>query len=161
MILGRTQLAAALGVNAVTIDAWVREGCPFKTKGSRGVSWEFVLPDVVHWQNDRIKRQAIGDGPTDLETARQRKLAAEAELAELELAKAKADVGLISEFESAMAKRYSVIRVNVMNVPQRAVLQLLGCTDESEFKDKLRKELVLALETAAQESLDGPEEDDE
>lgn len=36
-----------------------------------------------------------------------------------------------------------------MNVAQRAAHQLLGCTDETEFKTKLRAEMVLALEGAA------------
>ena len=41
-----------------------------------------------------------------------------------------------------------------MNVPQRAVLQLLGETDERVFKEKLKAELVLALETSAQDELE-------
>jgi len=44
-----------------------------------------------------------------------------------------------------------------MNVPQRAVLQLLGETDERAFKEKLKAELVLALETSAEEELEEDE----
>lgn len=38
------------------------------------------------------------------------------------------------------------LRQNILGVPQRAVLQLLGETDEMAFKEKLRAEIVLALE---------------
>jgi len=42
------------------------------------------------------------------------------------------------------------------------VMQLIGCSDETEFKTKLRAELVLALETAAEDDqlLDDDEEQD-
>ena len=48
-----------------------------------------------------------------------------------------------------------------LNDGQRAVLQLLGETDEATFKRKLKAEIVLALETAAAEALELPEEEEE
>ncbi|WP_333670018.1 hypothetical protein, partial [Acinetobacter guillouiae] len=88
-----------------------------------------------------------------------RKQKAETELAELKLAKEKGEVALISEFERAQSIAFSIIRSNILNIPQRAVLQLLGETDERTFKEKLRAELVLALETVA--DLDIEDDDDE
>lgn len=63
-------------------------------------------------------------------------------------------MALISEFEQVQAMVFAAIRANIMNVPQRAVLQLLGETDERVFKEKLKAELVLALETSAQDELE-------
>lgn len=75
-------------------------------------------------------------------------------MAELELAKARGDVAPVREFEMAQSKMMAVIRTNILNVPSRAVFQLLGETDEKIFKTKLRSELTLALEQAASEDLD-------
>lgn len=82
---------------------------------------------------------------------------AKTELTELELAERKGEVALIAEFERAQAMVFAAIRANIMNVPQRAVLQLLGETDERAFKEKLKAELVLALETSAEEELEEEE----
>jgi len=84
-----------------------------------------------------------------LKTLQQRKLAAETEKAELELAKAKGEVALIADFERAQALVFAAIRTNVLNVPQRVVLQLLGETNETRFKETLRQELAAALEQSA------------
>jgi hypothetical protein len=47
-----------------------------------------------------------------------------------------------------------------MNVPQRVVIQLLGETNETRFKEVLRAELTLALQAAAEADLTLADEDD-
>ena len=78
---------------------------------------------------------------------------AKREREELELAKARAEVAPIAEFQRAQARAMAEIRANVMNVPQRVVLSLLGETDETRFKQALRRELAGALEQSATELL--------
>ena len=56
------------------------------------------------------------------------------------------------------SKIFSVIRTNMMNVPQRVVLQLLGEKDASKFKQILRVEIIRALESAVDFEI--AEEDD-
>ena len=96
---------------------------------------------------------AAGDG-SELNKQRVRKLRAEADRVELELAKARGEVALISEFEAVQVARNTLIQVNVMNVPRRAALRLLGEKDEATFKRVLAEELRLALKTAAASELD-------
>lgn len=143
-----------MGVSLPTVDRWIRDGCPVKQRGAKGIPWEFDLAAIVAWWGDNQRKAAAGQAPTDMEDAKRRKVAAEAEMAELELARARGLVAPIEEFRRAQEARAAIIRVNVMNVPQRAVLQLLGETDETIFKKKLRAELTLALETAANAALD-------
>lgn len=85
-----------------------------------------------------------------LMSERIRKVAADADMAELAFAKARDEVAPLAEFERAWATRYALILTNIMNVPARAVLQLLGCCDETEFKTTLRAELGLALKQSAE-----------
>lgn len=161
MIVNRQELAQAMGVSLPTVDRWVRDGAPVKVRGSKGIPWEFELPAVVTWWGERQRQAAAGSAPTDAEDAKRRKACAEAELAELELAKAKGEVAPVRDFERAQAKIMAVIRQNVLNVPQRAVLKLLGETDEGAFKAKLRAELSMALEQSAQADIDLGDDDDE
>lgn len=142
----RQALADVFGVSLPTIDAWVRKGCPFVEKGGRGQEWQFNTASVSKWLRDRDVEEATGGIPDDIEKLRIRKQKAETELAELELAQKKGDVALIEEFEKVWAMSMGQLRQNILGVPQRAVLQLLGETDEMAFKEKLRAEIVLALE---------------
>lgn len=137
-----------------TVDGWVRNGCPIEKRGSRGVQAEFDTAKVARWLKDRAVADATGDTQQDEAEIDRRTKRAKMLHQELELAKARGEVAPIREFERVQAARYAITRANVMNVPARAVLQLLGCTDEAEFKAKLRKELTLALETAASATLD-------
>lgn len=163
MILNRQGIADAMGVQTTTIDRWLREGCPVKQRGRKGVPWEFSLPDVVTWWGARERENATGGATTDEAELKRRKLAAETGKAELEFAKARGEVATVGEFKRAQAKMMAAIRANVMNVPARAVLQLLGETDETTFKARLRAELTLALEQSAKAEfeLDDEEQDDE
>ncbi len=158
MILNRQQTADAMGISPPTLDKWVRDGCPVKVKPRKGIPAEFVLADVVAWWGARERANAAG-GPTDDEDElKRRKLAAETGIAELAFAKARGEVAPVSEFERATSKLMATIRANVMNVPARAVLQLLGETNETLFKDRLRAELVLALEQSAAADLEDDED---
>ena len=154
MIVNRQELADAMGVSAPTIDRWIREGCPIRVRPRKGIPAQFVLGEVVAWWGQRERENATGGATSDEAELKRRKLAAETGTSELEFAKAKGEVAPVAEFERATARMMATVRTNVMNVPQRAVLQLLGETDETTFKRVLRAELTLALEQSAQVDFD-------
>jgi len=163
-LVNRAGLADVFGVAVTTVDAWVRSGCPVTQRGSRGVEWQFNTADISRWLRDKSVADATGTAPADEAELDKRRRTADTLRAELELAKARGDVAPVRDFERAQAAFAAAIRANVMNVPARAVLQLLGETNERVFKDKLRAELVLALETAAAADLaldDDEEETDD
>ncbi|WP_441253618.1 terminase small subunit [Bradyrhizobium sp. 613_E4_N2_2] len=162
--VNRTQLADVFGVSLPTIDVWTRTGCPSDQKGAGpGKPWVFDTADVAAWREQRAREDATGDEVSDERELKRRKLAAETGKAELEFAIAKGEVAPVREFERAQAGLMASIRQNILQVPSRAVLQLLGETDERTFKSKLAAELTLALETAAESdlTLDDDEGDDE
>lgn len=164
----RSGLADVFGVSLPTVDGWIRAGCPFEKRGGRGVEWAFDTAAVSRWLRERAIEEATGENQADESELKRRKLAAETAKAELELAKAKGEVAPVREFERAQARIMAAIRQNVMNVTSRAVLQLLGETNETAFKQKLRAELTLALEQSAEaeidlgedDAIDGADEDD-
>ena len=161
MIVNRAQVADVFGCSLPTVDTWVRQGCPVVQKGSRGVEWQFDTAAVAKWRNERILADATGDKQQDADEIDRRTKRAKMRAAELELAKDMGLVAPIRDFERVQAARAAVVRQNVMNVPARAVLQLLGCTDEATFKQVLRNELTLALEQSASAALDIPDDEDD
>lgn len=157
--LNRADLANHMGVSPPTIDAWRKDGMPVKRRGSKGVEWAFDLAEVIKWRTDRAVAAAAGTGPSDLDEIERRTKQAKMHQEELALAKLRGEVAPIEEFKRAQAARYAMIRANLMNVPARAVLQLLGETDEGAFKRKLKAEIQLALETAANAELEISEDE--
>lgn len=158
-IVNRTGLSEVFGVALNTIDSWVRNGCPVVQKGAgKGQEWQFNTAAVSNWLRERDVEDATGGIPDDIEALKCRKLLADAQLAELELAQKKGEVAHIEEFERMWSLAMGQLRQNILGVPQRAVLQLIGETDERKFKTKLRAEIVLALDQSVE--LDRPEEDE-
>lgn len=152
-IVNRSGLADFFGVALPTVDGWVRQGAPVVQRGGRGRQWEFDTAEITSWRIQRAITEATGDVQADEVELKRRKLQAETAMAELELAKAKAEVAPIKEFEKAQAAAFAQIRANIMNVPQRIVVQLLGETSETVFKSKLKQELSVALKEAAEAQL--------
>ncbi|MFM0321181.1 hypothetical protein [Caballeronia glebae] len=161
LTLNRTDMAACCGIDVKTLDAWVREGCPVSRPGSRGVPAEFNSADVWKWHEARLRAKLVAPVQQRRDELELRKLEAQTIAAELDLAKTRAEVAPVAEFEKMMGCRMAVIRTNVMQVAQRAAVQLLGETNETTFKTKLREELTLALITAAESEVDLADDPDE
>lgn len=130
-------------------------------KGSKGVAAKFNTADVAKWLRDKARDEGEGTSKADEGELKRRKMAAETGKAELEFAKMMGEVAPIREFERAQSAMMAAIRANMRNVPGRAVLQLLGCTDEMTFKTKLMAEIDLALVTSSEADLDLEDEGDE
>lgn len=154
----RQGVADIFGVSLPTVDSWVRAGCPYNQKGGRGQEWQFNTSQIAKWLQERAVDNASSAIPDDMEELKLREQKAKTVMAELELAKSTGEVALISEFEKVQSKIFSIIRTNMMNVPQRVVLQLLGEKDASKFKQILRAEIIRALESAVDFEI--AEEDD-
>lgn len=160
--LNRAGLAEHMGVSLPTIDTWRKEGMPVKQRGGPGVPWVFDLAEVIRWWGTRQVDAATDDTPTDLAMIEKRTAMAKMQQAELAAAKARKEVAPIRDFERGLSAIMAEVRTNVMNTPQRVVIQLLGETDEARFKQVLRAELVLALQAAATGDLVlSDDEDDE
>lgn len=136
----------------MTVDDWVRKGCPAVERGGRGKEWQFDTAAIGRWTRDQAAAQAAPDN-VDLEEIEKRTKRAKMTTAEVEAAKAQGLVAPIRDFERAMAAMCAQVRANCMNLPQRVVTQLLGETDEARFKAVLRGEVILALEATANAAL--------
>ena len=47
--LGKQEIADLFGVSEVTVDAWIRKGCPIIQRGSKGVAWQINSAAVSNW----------------------------------------------------------------------------------------------------------------
>lgn len=161
--VNRAALAEIFGKTMPTVDSWVRAGCPVVKRGSKGIEWQFDTAAVADWLRDRAVREATGTATLDEAELKRRKLAAETETAELELAKSKMLVAPLDQIERNVSRAFAELRANLRNIPTNIVSLLIGETDERRFKSVLLAEIDQALTAMADSDLTGDEdaEDDE
>jgi phage terminase Nu1 subunit (DNA packaging protein) len=133
-------LAALLGISTRRIRQLVESGDLTRTGRN-----EFQLGAAIR----ELLDHASGDGANGaLMRERVRATKAAADLREIEVAKARGEVARVQDFERVQAHTAMLVRTNMLNIPSRAVLRLMGETDETRFKRALREEIVAALHAA-------------
>jgi len=135
MIVNRQQLADILGVTLPTIDARVAKGLPYKTKGKEGRSYEFETKEVIDWILEQAeKSSAKSESDSSYNEARRRKMNAEADLTEIQLAKEAGLVVMIDDAVNCISDAVSTLRTQCLNLPRRAAPLVVGETDEAIVK---------------------------
>lgn len=142
MELNRAELAEFLGVSLPSIDSRVRRGMPYISKGGRGKTWVFSSADCVEWEKKTAVSNAIGDtyqvGEDEL---KQRKLAAETAIAEIEAAKARGEVLELEAVTKVITNDYITLKQRLRQVAQRLAPLVVGETDELEVKNIIGEEI--------------------
>lgn len=153
-IVNRQELAEINGVSLPTIDDWVRRKCPVVQRGGRGRAWQFNTADVRSWRDDDIRAQSQGVERATKDELILRKLSAETEQAELDLAKAKEELMPVEDYERALVKAFGEVRAGLRNVvPSRVARRIIGESDETKIKEVLLEEIDFALEALADQDL--------
>lgn len=147
MTLNRSEIAQLFGVSLPTISQWLSKGMPFESKGTQGRKWSFNASEVVKWREAMIVSQAIGDtSGLDLDEARRRKLAAEAAMVELDLAKRKGEVIEIDAVAGVVGDDYANVRAKLLSLPTKLAPQLIGIDDVATCKALIERGVSEALE---------------
>lgn len=148
--VSRRDLAAVFGVSLPTVDTWVRQGCPFDTRGGRGKEWTLDTADVARWREERAAQDAGGEDSQDIDKLKLRKLRAETQAAELALLKEKGLVAPLDQVERVLSRALAEVQSNLRGrMITRLVTQLIGETDERRFKRIALAEVDEVLESLA------------
>lgn len=128
MKVNRTELAEILGVSMPTVTAWMGDGLPYVEGGGKGKPFVFETTDVLPWWAEnkwRRPRQAApagdpftdpGDMPESYDEAERRKMVANADKAELELAKSAGRVVEIDDVSAAIAEMHVRVRTRLLGI---------------------------------------------
>lgn len=160
MIVNRTGLAEIFGVNLRTIDDRVRRGMPYVKKADQqqGTQWEFDPADCIAWAIEQAKQSVAPSGPDSekdgMKELQRRKLLAETEQAELELARKKGEVVPVEEALSAISDAVTILRQRMLTLPRRVAPLILGETDEDVTKSLIEREVLDVLEELSRNALE-------
>jgi phage terminase Nu1 subunit (DNA packaging protein) len=156
-IANLAELVLIFGVAEQTARKWVAKGCPVIQKGGLGGEWKFSTADVSSWLVAQQKR-AKSEEHVDLEEARRRKLAAEAEREEIEVAKLRGEVIPVDMVARIIGDQFTACRARLLSIPTKLAPVLVSSADMAECRT--------LLETAVDEALHeltgyvAPEDDD-
>lgn len=161
--VSQLELASLFGVSVVTVRAWQRKGLPVLEKGGRGKPSIYNTAAVARWREEQAALAASGDtSAMDMDEARRRKTAAEAALAEMDLAIRRGEYVLIEEVGAAVEAEYATIRANFSSMPgdisgdlehlRASEIEELLANKVSEILNELSADGEYATEGEAQES---------
>jgi len=135
MRLTAKQLAEHYGVEERTVTNWVnsKPPCPSRKEGNRRF---FDSVQVAAWREAKIRHEAAGE-ELDFEKARARKMSADAELAELELARVRGEQVPIDSFRETVSDIATRIRAQLLAAPGRYSARVVGMTTLPEAQRAL------------------------
>lgn len=102
-----------------------------------------VVQGYIRFLQERsIRSDAV---PIDYHVEKARLTKAQADLAELQVARERADVVSVAQLEKNLGNLFAEVQTSVRNIPGRVVSALVGQTDERSIKRVLMTEIDQAL----------------
>ena len=148
------EAAKRLHMSAQGLGLWTnRPGAPVRKEGNRvWIRW----PDFMRWREQELVRVAVQEAnPGDLDTARTRKANAEAELAEIDVARARGEVVSVADYESALGRVLDRLTARLRAMPVR--LAHLGPEAEAAAEAEAER-IVVELAAFDEDVVDEPEQ---
>lgn len=147
--ISQREAGRRLGLTAQSLGQWrKRPGAPAGLKAGKPV---YLWPDFPRWREAELVRQAkLEAAPVDFEEARARKMAAEASLAELELARERGQLIPIELHGSRLARILERIRSRLVALPGSLAPRLVGLDAASEAQGIISGSVAAVLKELSQ-----------
>jgi len=118
MKLNLKQVAEMFDRSMGTAEKWLANGMPVEVQGSRGKAHVFDSMEVIRWWFKEQLPDGGVEGSKDSEIiSKRRKMAADAELAEIKLNKEKGLLVDIADIEDVVSHEYKLLRANLLKLP--------------------------------------------
>lgn len=129
-----TALAEMLDESPRTVETWPKLDMPVHRDAKGRI---YVDPkEAIRWVRERdIERRP----PTDIEEARARKLSAEAELAEHELAKARNELMTVADYDRVVGDAFSRVDGKLLALASRLAGAVVGVQTPAEGHKRIEK----------------------
>lgn len=147
MLVNKRQLSEIIGCDESSLTEWQKQpGFPIRKRGAGRQGNIYETSDVIKWLEARRVDSIVG-GPTsiDFEEAKRRKMAAEAALVELELAKEQGAVVSIDAVAKEVSANYSALRAKLLSIPSKTANLVFTSKDIVEAKRILEDAIIEAL----------------
>jgi len=131
----KAEVCDLFGLSPQQIERYFKAGMPHRKRGRRVVlPWPEARIWFFKYLEEKGYRRAA---PKTLDEARQRKASAEAEMMELELAKARGELMLLTDYERLVGDAFGRVRARLLNFSQRGAGIVLGAASVQEAQARL------------------------
>jgi phage terminase Nu1 subunit (DNA packaging protein) len=157
------QLAAETGLAIRTLQ-YIRAQEPgVLIQRTRGKVTEYEQPAcAIHLRQREVRKELEAQKPADIDEAKARKAQADAEMAEMQLAKMRHELAPVIDMDRAVEQLAGAIRAEVLGIRPRWAARLVGLETHAEAAaalDLMAAQLLAALVDRA-EGLDADEPDE-
>jgi hypothetical protein len=143
--LTKRAFAETYGVSEAQLERLFQQGLPHAKRSTRKVA--IPMPEGRIWyHNYLVEKGKRAAAPKDIDEAKHRKMAAEAELAEIELEKAREELMTVAEFEKAIGDAFSRVRARLTNLAPRLAGVVLGAGTVQEAQARAEPLVREAME---------------
>lgn len=163
----KKEFCDTFGVSEAQLERHFQAGMPHEKKSSKKIY--IPMPAGRVWYHEHLvaKGKKLA-APKDIDDAKLRKAAAEAEMAELELAKLRGDTMLVDDHERMLGEAFGRARAKLLNLGPRAAGAAFGALTLQECQAKIEpivteimEELCKADDVPDVEAEDEPDEETE
>lgn len=128
------EAAELFDVDERTVRNWItNNNLPFDGEGKRRrINWQIALPWYVRYRAAEIGNAGnprSKDQDETYEAALARKTIAEADLKELQLARARGEVASISDMERVVSTSNLAVQTQLLSIPSQAAPEIIGLTE--------------------------------
>lgn len=143
-------IASLLMVSERRVQQLVKEGVIPKAERGR-----YELAPVVQGYIRYLQERSVHSDATTIDYAveKARLTKAQADLAEIEVAKARDEVVGVAQLEKNLGNLFAEVQINLRNIPGRVVSSLVGVKDERTIKMRLMAEIDQVLQRLADASV--------
>lgn len=130
----RTDIAEIFGVSLITVDTWVRAGCPFVERARPGRPWRFDTAAVSGWLLRRVEEAHKRGGPLDPTQERARKDKELADAIAMKNARLRAELVAVDDASAAVKDAFGRVRSKVCTLPHKIAAAAVHATTEAEVE---------------------------
>lgn len=146
--VSRSYMAHIFNVCMKTVYDWTIQGMPYLKQGKE----KLFQPEVcIEWWLRNIYQIKNSDSTNLKEKAEIRKKTIEADIKEIELAKAKGSVIALEDISKQLSLRGTYFKTALMDIPKTIAIELLNCEDEKEISAYLTDVLTNVLDVFSKE----------
>ena len=144
-LLTRDQAKQALGdMHERTFALWVRKGLPRKGDGRAA---RYPWPEIQRWVVEHARQEGRESvRPKDYEDAKARKMMAEAELAEYDVALKRRELMSVGDAEKTLSEAFDRIRGQLLALPSRLAHDFVGIQTLPEANARLTRAVSDVME---------------
>ena len=155
-LVNKSQLAEIFQVHLPTVDSWIKRGCPVKARpGKKAEAWTFDTAEVIKWYVAREVSKVTGEDDGSgtpknaLDVAKLRKLNADAEVSEHELAVKRRESVAVRDVSVALESVVGAARARLLGMGAKIGPSVAVSSDPIECQDMIDAGVYEALEELA------------